>query len=1133
MEQHLDKKDYRLFAVCVAVVALSLYVATHFFHQAFPEATIDFKITREEAREQARSFLQHRGLDVEEYRHSAIFRYDGQAKTFLERELGLQGATATIGDPVRLWRWSNRWVKELQKEEFQVEFTTAGELVGFAHLIEEELEGARLAEEDARYQAEQFLAHTMDRPLADLTFVEAETTERPHRTDHYFTWKLSDFEVEEATYRLRVGIQGDLVGSYTEYLKVPEAWQREYSELRSHNMTAGLVAGAFMMLTAIAMLVFLAIGIRQQDVRWKTVIVFSAIAFALTFLSQLNQLPITEFGFDTTETYGSFLTESLLFGLLGALAQALFIGFAVGAAEPLYRRSYPDHISVEEQFLPDGIRTKRFLIGTIIGLTLTVVFVAYETVFYTVADKLGAWSPAQIPYDEMVNTYIPWVVVLLIGFMPAVSEEFTSRAFSIPLLQRFMKHRWIAVVLSAVIWGFAHSGYPQQPFYLRGIEVGLVGIAFGYVMIRWGLLPVLVCHYTYDALLTAMILLRSSNDYFVISAAVSVGLMLLPLAAGIALYVRHRFFIDPTSLLNREDTPATPLSRAQEAPTLTPEAQLLERSAETAASYSRLPTRRLLIATAVVAGLCVVFLLPYDEPLEDFNYALTADAAETAARDYLAARSVETASYRTVTTTYSQLDQNAIKYRMERIGLAAVESLYEEHPPVAVWQVRFFRPLEKEEYLVHVDPRDGAVTSVVHKLEEEAPGADLASDQALALAAAHLGEFGLEAGDFELKESSSEKMKERRDHTFIWEALPDDPRNVDESYFRCQVRVLGDEASDFGRYIKLPEEWLREREESTTFSAVLNGLNIALFVAVGLHLIWLLVRQIRGGAVGWRLPVRLGITAGALFVLGYLNGLPTYYASYSTEMTIPIFTTMQLVGAFLGIIGIGLAVVCYLGVATALYPDCLARLQARWRAAFFQDAVWLAALAWLAQKAVGRGGSLVAQQFPEYADPGVGVYNSGFDTVVPAFSGLMGTLGLAALMPITLGIVLYYVLQVLRKPSYVVAAIGAWILISQGDAFNAGEFYLGAGMSVILIASNAAVIAFLLRDNIVAYILLAVLTSTLDESYRLIGQTAAFYQIQGWIWLGVVAVAVVAAWIESRRHLHVTSAAGSPPAPSL
>ena len=135
MEAKLQKRDLGFIGICLLVAVVSLVIGIHYFYRAFPEASIDFRLTRDEAQTQAEIFLTKRGFDLQTYRHSAIFRYDDKAKTFLERELGLQGATATIGQPVQLWRWSNRWVRELQKEEFSVEITTSGQLVGFSHLI--------------------------------------------------------------------------------------------------------------------------------------------------------------------------------------------------------------------------------------------------------------------------------------------------------------------------------------------------------------------------------------------------------------------------------------------------------------------------------------------------------------------------------------------------------------------------------------------------------------------------------------------------------------------------------------------------------------------------------------------------------------------------------------------------------------------------------------------------------------------------------------------------------------------------------------------------------------------------------------------------------------------------------------
>ena len=44
---------------------------------------------------------------------------------------------------------------------------------------------------------------TMGRTMSSLVFIEAETTDRPKRADHAFTWKLKGFDIDDATYRLK------------------------------------------------------------------------------------------------------------------------------------------------------------------------------------------------------------------------------------------------------------------------------------------------------------------------------------------------------------------------------------------------------------------------------------------------------------------------------------------------------------------------------------------------------------------------------------------------------------------------------------------------------------------------------------------------------------------------------------------------------------------------------------------------------------------------------------------------------------------------------------------------------------------------------------------------------------------
>ena len=1106
METKLTRKDFAFIGGCVLIAAVSLVVGIHYFYQAFPEASIDFRVTRDEAKEQAADFITARGFDLADYRHSAIFRYDNDTKTFLERELGLEGATQVIGNPVQLWRWSNRWVRELEKEEFQATVTTSGELVSFSHLIEEEATGASLEETEARRLAETFLTGELGRDLAALDFVEAQAQERPNRIDYTFSWKLRDFAVGEGHYRFYVRLQGDQIGGFGEYLKIPEAWERDYAELRSHNETTGLVALTLLLLTILAMLVSFFSGVRARDIRWKTAAIFGAIATVLTLLAELNNLPLTSFNYDTTDTYGSFLTGQLLNSLFAAAAQGILIFFLTAAAEPLYRRYYADQIQIGDQFTPAGLRTKRFLLGTILGLAMTPAFLAYQVLFYITAEHLvGAWGPADIPYSAMVNTYIPWIMVLLIGFMPAVSEEFLSRAFSIPFLHKYLKFRWVAVVIAGFIWGFAHANYPQQPFYIRGIEVGIAGIIVGYIFLRFGILAPLVWHYTIDALYTSLILFRSSNSYFIVSAALSVGLMLLPLAVALVLYVRQRRFADPTPLLNKSAAPP-PEAVADE-----PTAQQPAASAPTFV-YTPLSKRRLGWAVAVVVVSLGFFALDYEKPLDFVDVQLTRLEAEAKAIEHLAATGADPSAYEVVTYYQNQPDAMAIRYILERDSVAVVNRLYQEDLLASLWVTRFFRYGEKEEYRVAVHPEDGSLYSMNHLLAEEAEGADLEEARAQAIAVEHLRSFGLDPERLELKEASSEKLPNRRDHRFVFEAVEGDARNVDELRYRVRVNVAGDEPVSIYRFLKVPEDWQREREEGTTLKTALSGLLIVLIAAVVLHGLWLLVRRVRNEGLVWAPLVKIAAIVAAFFLLEFLNGLSVVERAYDTRLTLSIFTITQILSIVVGSLGVGLMIVAALGLATSLYPDWSARLRAARRVPEFRDAVVGVALILVAREAWQHLRGYVESRFIA-SDPTLGFgLPSGLDQYLPFWNSLSDGVTSAIFLPIIAGLVLYYSRVVIKKQLYaVVAGLGVGLVMSGGNAVHFDEFLFELLTFVTSIGFVVAAIVLILRNNLLAYVLLG-FVSVLSDVRSLGALSAPAYQLQAGILLLLTLLVVFCLW---------------------
>ena len=193
------------------------------------------------------------------------------------------------------------------------------------------------------------------------------------------------------------------------------------------------------------------------------------------------------------------------------------------------------------------------------GLSLAAAHIGFIVAFYMIGSKFGVWAPQDLNYSDAVNTSFPWIAGVAIGVMAATSEEFTFRLFAIPFLGKFTGSRVLAVILPAFFWSFLHSAYPQEPGYIRGIEVGLIGIVAGLVMLRWGILATLTWHYTVDASLVGMLLIRSDNLYFKISGIV-VGLAALaPLTLSAISYLRRGQFENVDDLLNAAD-PAPEIS---------------------------------------------------------------------------------------------------------------------------------------------------------------------------------------------------------------------------------------------------------------------------------------------------------------------------------------------------------------------------------------------------------------------------------------------------------------------------------------------------------------------------------------------------------------------------------------------
>lgn len=851
------------------VAAVSIVFTRVNFFAAFPEASIDLRYSKEQITAFAADFLKSQGLSTEGFRNLTLFDPDDTAKTYLERELGLDEANRLMQGRAPVWRWRARWFRPPDKEELRVFLHPSGRIVGFEHVIAEAAKGARLDQTDARQRAEEFLRRQTQAPYR---LIEEERRDRPNRYDYVFTWEEEGFRAKDATLRRTVEIHGGRVGRYAEYLYVPEKWSRDFTRLRSKNELYAEIAQAFYLPLVLGAVVILIRAIRKRLLHWRPLVLISGLVAGLMVVNQWNSLPFFLDGMPTSVPYSQGVMYGLLLALGAGVGVFFYVIVAAAAGEPLYRESQPSHLSLTSMTGGRAIRTREFFLATVVGYGFAAAHIAFVVAFYLAGRRFGVWSPQDINYSDFLSTKLPWIYPLTISALASTSEEFWFRLLAIPLLKKYLRSTWAAVLIPAFVWGFLHATYPQQPGYIRGLEVGIIGVAAGFLMLRFGILATLIWHYAVDAIMIGMFLIRAENWYFQLSGWLVGGAVMLPLIASIWFYLKHGSFVVDAALRNSGHAREEPVAAELQTPAQRPVAEPL-------APRWRAKWLYALAGTLLVTGAAV-----RPRVFGDFiEVRLTRGEAQARADAELKEWGKDPGTWRHVTEFSENLRVPEFEYIRRISGDRKANEVVRERTVSGIWTTRYFRPLEKEEWRVSVNS-EGRVAGVDHVLDEKAAGADLNPAKAREIAEKYVTKFaGTPVERYRLADSHSEKRDKRTDHTFVWE---DPDFRIGEAKARVSVDVLGDEPSGFQRFLKLPEEWLREFQRPRLASIALPGV----LGAAGLLLLIVFVKRLSskethdggGHCYHWRAYLAVGASVAGFVLLSAINRIPGFLSGYDT-----------------------------------------------------------------------------------------------------------------------------------------------------------------------------------------------------------------------------------------------------------
>jgi ABC-type multidrug transport system fused ATPase/permease subunit len=513
------------------------------------------------------------------------------------------------------------------------------------------------------------------------------------------------------------------------------------------------------------------------------------------------------------------------------------------------------------------------------------------------------------------------------------------------------------------------------------VEVGIAGVVLGFLFFRFGLLPLLIWHFTVDAFYTALLLFRSNNTYYIVSGAAASFVFVVPMLVAIVLYLKRGGFIPDDDLTNA----TLPVSEAPAILPARPRAEL----------PPPIPVRRPLVIICIVAVLLAVVLsLVGPWPLDDaIDYRITKEQAKQIAVAHLKRVEPHASYQRVIATTLEGFrnwnagataredggapggfDSNAAEYMLARgLSTKALAEIFKTRVPAATWTVRFFTPMKKEEYFVEVDPRTSRAIGFHKYQDEKVPGATLDQPHALALAQAAFAEHGVDVNAFEVKEALSFQQPSRRDWLFHFQ---EKKPLIADAYRRETVRVDGAEVTQFTTTVHVPESVYRAANQQTLRNIVLMILRIA----GGIALLALIVTGVVAASIrhrpNWMRALRwtlalaivplLSVVAeheSALFGYGTSVKWDTFLTGYAVDIVRDV--GLRLGALFLAIVAIDAAV-----------PYALDSLSREARARFGRSAV-VAAIAAIASFAAVRSLiQLIAAQFPAAANVSLDIPNA-------------------------------------------------------------------------------------------------------------------------------------------------------------
>lgn len=467
-----------------------ILITTLPFGEPSDEYNLSFPKNRYEIGRVADAYLAERNIQVETYHRtiSLDYNFSNTWREYITEKAGAEALRSIFDKRVPAAVWEARYFRPLKPEEFYVTLLPDGTAYSFTRVLPETTPGAMLNQKDAAEIAWRHLTEAKRYSVEEWALVDSKQYKKESRVDYYFTFQNKSVSLAGAQLRAAVGVQGDTVNGFNEYIHVPEEWLRERQKTGFADFAVSAVLGIFsLIMMGAVILSFLQVH-RKKLIPWKRSLKIIAGLCGVYALISVNELAGYFYGYSTMQSFALYHLEQIIYLALGLTAFLLVgtvaLGFALGlwrenVADKILPARSPDYSSIIKDSVFFGFLAPLCVIGAIVSLVFIFDQVMALTGWDAVPEEYFIMLPT-LPLE--INTFIPAVSVLgiiAIGIVLAIS-------FSIPLLvaYRFLKRWWLAI--SALLMPYVIASiYFSDTWMDAGMTLGVGGIVLLSALLLW------------------------------------------------------------------------------------------------------------------------------------------------------------------------------------------------------------------------------------------------------------------------------------------------------------------------------------------------------------------------------------------------------------------------------------------------------------------------------------------------------------------------------------------------------------------------------------------------------------------------------------------------------------------------